>query len=131
MLPLDPPRLTGRADRDATDVPGAAGATASPLPAQEAAPINALVYLINTDAEAEIDGLLRWELELRERGLTAMIKASNPMLEAYPEVFRRLAEAGNEIIGGYPGICWDKPYEEQLAARRRSRTTWGAGPASP
>lgn len=80
--------------------------------------INGLIYLINTDAEAEIDGLLKWEQELGARGLTAMIKASNPVLETYPEVFRRLATEGHEIIGGYPGICWDKPYEEQYAAMR-------------
>jgi hypothetical protein len=90
--------------------------SATGLAADESTPINGLVYLINSHADEPIDGLLRWELELRERGLTAMVKASNPVLEAYPEVFRRLAAAGHEIIGGYPGICWDKPYEEQLAA---------------
>lgn len=37
---------------------------------------NGLVYLINTHADKDIDGLLRWESELRSRGLTAMIKAS-------------------------------------------------------
>lgn len=79
-------------------------------------PINGLIYLINTDAQAEIDGLLKWEVELRDRDLTAMIKASNLVLETYPEVFRRLAQEGHEIIGGYPGICWDMPYDEQLAA---------------
>lgn len=82
------------------------------------APINGLIYLINTDAEAEIDGLLKWETELKARGLTAMIKASNPVLETYPEVFRRLAGEGHEIIGGYPGICWDMPYEDQYAAMK-------------
>lgn len=85
-------------------------------------PINGLIYLINTDPEAEIDGLLKWETELRGRGLTAMIKASNPVLETYPEVFRRLAGAGHEIIGGHSGICWDKPYEEQLDAMASVKT---------
>jgi hypothetical protein len=80
--------------------------------------INGLIYLINTDAEAEIDGLLKWESELATRGLTAMIKASNPVLETYPQVFRRLAEEGHEIIGGYPGICWDMPYEAQYEAMK-------------
>lgn len=89
---------------------------ATEVPAQETAPINGLVYLINTHVDEPVDGLLRWDLELRKRGLTAMIKASNPVLETYPEVFRRLAGAGYEIIGGHAGICWDKPYEEQLAA---------------
>jgi hypothetical protein len=55
---------------------------------QQPAPINGLVYLINTDAEAEIDGLLKWGQELKSRGLTAMIKASNPVLETYPELFK-------------------------------------------
>ncbi|MDH3263028.1 MAG: polysaccharide deacetylase family protein [Paracoccaceae bacterium] len=97
---------------------------AAPAPAQDqpATPVNGLVYLIETHPEAEIDGLLRWELELRERGLTAMIKASTPVLETYPEVFRRLAEEGHEIIGGYAGICWDKPYDEQLEAMASVKT---------
>ena len=86
------------------------------------APINGLVYLINTHADEDIDGLLRWEIELRKRDLTALIKASNPVLASYPEVFRRLAGEGHEIIGGYAGICWDKPYEEQLAAMRSVKT---------
>ena len=80
------------------------------------ATINGLIYLINTHADEEIDGLLKWEQELKARGLTAMIKASNDVLETYPEVFRRLAGEGHAIIGGYPGICWDMPYEEQYEA---------------
>src|SRR5690606_20270494 len=88
--------------------------TAAPAQQSQAAdaPISGLIYLINTDAEAEIDSLLKWEQELKARGLTAMIKASNPVLETYPEVFKRLAAEGHAIIGGYPGICWDMPYEE-------------------
>jgi hypothetical protein len=94
-------------------------AVTAPASAQQdgsPAPINGLIFLINTQADAEIDGLLRWEQELKARGLTAMIKASTPVLETYPEVFRRLAAEGHEIIGGHPGICWDMPYEEQVAA---------------
>lgn len=96
-------------------------ALANAAPAQQSsqaanATISGLIYLINTDAEAEIDGLLKWEQELKARGLTAMIKASNPVLETYPEVFRRLATEGHAIIGGYPGVCWDMPYEDQYAA---------------
>jgi hypothetical protein len=82
------------------------------------APINGLIYLINTDAKAEMDGLLKWEVELKSRGLTAMIKASNAVIETYPEVFKRLASEGHEIIGGYPGICWDMPYEKQYEAMK-------------
>lgn len=97
---------------------------AAPAPAEDqpGTPVNGLVYLIETHPEAEIDGLLRWELELRERGLTAMIKASTPVLETYPQVFRRLAGQGHEIIGGHAGICWDKPYEEQLEAMQSVKT---------
>lgn len=91
-------------------------AVAQPPSGQGAAGINGLIYLINTDPEAGVDGLLWWESELRARGLTAMIKASNPVLETYPEVFRRLAGEGHEIIGGHAGICWDLPYEDQLRA---------------
>ena len=101
---------------------GSFGSTASRLEAADLQSINGLVYLINTHADAEIDGLLHWEVELRKRGLTALIKASNPVLEAYPEVFRRLAAEGHEIIGGYSGICWDKPYEEQLTAIREVKS---------
>ena len=97
---------------------------AAPAPAEDqpGTPVNGLVYLIETHPEAEINGLLRWELELRERGLTAMIKASTPVLETYPQVFRRLAGQGHEIIGGHAGICWDKPYEEQIEAMQSVKT---------
>ncbi|MDV7143164.1 polysaccharide deacetylase family protein [Tropicimonas sp. TH_r6] len=74
---------------------------------------NGLIYLINANADEEIDGLLKWEGELRSRGLTAMIKASGPVLETYPQLFRRLAQDGSEIIGGSSQICWDMPYEDQ------------------
>jgi len=77
---------------------------------------NGLIYLINAHADEPMDGLLRWETELRTRGLTAMIKASGPVLETYPQLFKRLANEGHEIIGGYAGICWDMPYEEQYQA---------------
>ena len=93
-----------------------------PVAAATETPINGLVYLINTDAEAEIDGLLKWEVALKARGLTALIKASNTVLDTYPEVFRRLAREGHEIIGGYPGICWDMPYADQYAAMASVKT---------
>ena len=117
---------TGVAMRNGAFLSAAAAlafAFSTAAPAQQASQpadstINGLIYLINTDAEAEMDGLLKWETELKARGLTAMIKASNPVLETYPEVFKRLASEGHEIIGGYPGICWDMPYEEQYAAMK-------------
>ena len=72
--------------------------------------INGLMYLIQNDPEDAADGLLKWQAELRKRRLTALIKASKPVLEKYPEVFRRLARDGHVIMGGYAGICWDMPY---------------------
>lgn len=47
-----------------------------------------------------MDGLLRLETELRPPGLTTMIKASGPVLETYPQLFKRLFQDGREIIGG-------------------------------
>jgi len=61
---------------------------------------NRLIYLINAQADEGMGGFLRWETELGCRGLTAMIKASSPVLETYPQLFKRLAQDGREIIGG-------------------------------
>ncbi len=103
----------------------------TPGKAADPSPINGLVYLINTAEKEGIDGLLRWEIELRQRGLTAMIKASEPVLETYPQVFRRLAGEGHEIIGGYAGICWDMPYEDQLQAMREVKSSMEALTGKP
>ena len=92
---------------------------------------NGLIYLINTHADEEMDGLLRWEAELRSRGLTAMIKASGPVLETYPQVFRRLAQEGHEIIGGYSGVCWDMPYDDQYHAMLTVKTEMEALTGKP
>ena len=83
--------------------------------------INGLIYLINNTAGEGANGLLKWEKELDKRGLTAMIKATNEVFEEFPEVFRRLAEKGNEIIGGYPGSCWDVPYEDQYQKMKETK----------
>jgi len=83
---------------------------------------NGLIYLINASADEEMDGLLRWESELRSRGLTAMIKAAGPVLETYPQLFKRLANEGHEIIGGSTDICWDMPYEDQYQAMLAVKT---------
>jgi hypothetical protein len=90
--------------------------------ATETRTTNGLIYLINTYADEEMDGLLRWEQELRSRRLTAMIKASGPVLETYPQIFKRLAQEGHEIIGGYAGVCWDMPYADQLQAMQTVKT---------
>lgn len=95
------------------------------------APTNGLIYLINADANEEMDGLLRWEAELRSRGLTAMIKASGPVLETYPQIFKRLAQEGHEVIGGSADICWDMPYDDQYQAMSAVKTDMEALTGKP
>lgn len=74
-------------------------------------PINGMLMLIEFE---QIEGILQWEKELDQRNLTAMVKVQNNVLEEYPEVFKRLAEKGYEIAGGYDEApFWDMPYEEQ------------------
>jgi hypothetical protein len=75
-----------------------------------------MFFLINVDADEDMDGLLRWEQELRSRGLTAMIDVSGPVLDAYPQLFKRLAQEGHAVIGGNSEVCWDVPYDEQYQA---------------
>ena len=98
----------------------AALAVQSPGYAQ-AIKINGLMYLIQNDPADTADGLLKWETELNKRGLTALIKASKPVLEKYPELFRRLAKEGHVIMGGYAGICWDMPYDRQYQAMKETK----------
>jgi len=83
--------------------------------------INGLIYLIQNDVNDTTDGLLKWETELNNRGITALFKASKPVLEKYPEIFKKLARKGHVIMGGYPGSCWDLPYEEQYQAMKETK----------
>ena len=39
--------------------------------------------------------------ELDNRNLNALVKVQDNILEEYPEVFKRLADKGYEIAGGY------------------------------
>jgi len=81
------------------------------LPKQK---INGLVFLIENSQE--IEGILKWEKELDQKGLTALIKANQGVIEKYPHVFQRLAQKGHEIALGYSdSTCWDMPYAEQLS----------------
>jgi len=81
--------------------------------------INGLIMLIEFE---KIDGILQWEKQLEERNLTALIKVQDNVLKKYPQVFKRLAEKGHEIAGGYSeGVCWDMPYEEQLRRMKTSK----------
>ncbi len=79
------------------------------------------MYLIQNDPADPVDGLLKWETELGKRGLTALIKASKPVLEKYPQVFGKLAREGHVIMGGYAGICWDMPYAKQYQAMKETK----------
>ncbi|MCI2395992.1 hypothetical protein [Aliiroseovarius sediminis] len=104
---------------------GLLGGAAFAQPADENAqstPTNGMVFLINVDEDEEMDGLLRWEQELGSRGLTAMIDVSGPVLDAYPQLFKRLAQDGHEVIGGNAEVCWDVPYEEQYQAMLAVKT---------
>lgn len=83
--------------------------------------INGLVYLIQNDPADTADGLLKWEMELNKRGLTALVKASKSVLEKYPQVFKKLATEGNVVMGGYAAICWDMPYEKQYQAMKETK----------
>ena len=68
---------------------------------------NSLMMLIEFE---EVDGILQWEKELDSRGLTALIKAQDNVLEENPEIFERLANKGYEIAGGYDEApFWDIP----------------------
>jgi hypothetical protein len=73
--------------------------------------INTMLMLIEFE---NIEGVLQWEKELNQRGLTALVKVQDNVLQEYPEVFKGMAEKGYEIAGGYDQTAfWGMPYEEQ------------------
>lgn len=88
----------------------------------ESATTNGMIFLINVDADEDMDGLLQWEQELRSRSLTAMIDVSGPVLDAFPQLFKRLAQDGHAVIGGNSEVCWDVPYDEQYQAMLAVKT---------
>lgn len=80
---------------------------------------NGMIMLIEFE---KIEGILNWEKELNCRGLTALVKAQDNVIEEYPDVFKRLAEEGYEIAGGYDSApFWDMPYEEQLGYMKEAQ----------
>jgi hypothetical protein len=82
-------------------------------------PINAMMMLIEFE---KIDGILQWEKELDCRNLTALIKAQGNIPKEYPKVFKRLADKGYEIAGGYDGEpFWDMPYDRQYRLMKESK----------
>jgi len=81
--------------------------------------INGLMMLIEFEG---IEGILQWEKELDDRNLTALVKAQDNIIEENPAVFKRLANKGYEIGGGYSqAVFWDMPYEQQLDFMRASQ----------
>ena len=63
----------------------------------------------------DIQGLRNWAYQLEQRGLTSIVNVRWPIVEAYPEDFRWLADHGHEIMGLYDGgPLWDVPYEDQV-----------------
>lgn len=80
---------------------------------------NGLMMLIEFE---KIEGILNWEKELDERGLTALVKVQDNVLEEYPNVFKRLSDKGYEIAGGYDSEpFWDMPYEKQYEYMKASQ----------
>jgi len=72
---------------------------------------NGMIMLIEFE---KIEGVLNWEKELDNRGIGALVKVQDNVLEEYPDVFKRLANKGYEVAGGYDiAAFWDMPYEEQ------------------
>lgn len=85
----------------------------------ESKKINTMLMLIEFE---RIEGILQWEKELDKRGFTALIKAQGNIPKENPEVFKRLAEKGHEIAGGYDGEpFWDMPYERQYELMKESK----------
>jgi hypothetical protein len=82
-------------------------------------PINTMLMLIEFE---KIDGILQWEKELDKRNLTALVKVQDNVLEENPEVFKRLADKGYEIAGGYDRAAfWNMPYDEQYKYLKESK----------
>ena len=81
--------------------------------------INTMLMLIEFE---RIEGILQWEKELDKRGFTALIKAQGNIPKENPDVFKRLAEKGHEIAGGYDGEpFWDVSYERQYQLMKESK----------
>ncbi len=80
---------------------------------------NGLIMLIEFE---KIEGVLNWEKELDSRGINALVKVQDNVLEEYPDVFKRLSNKGYEIAGGYDSEpFWDMPYEKQYQYMKESQ----------
>jgi hypothetical protein len=81
--------------------------------------INTMLMLIEFE---RIEGIEQWEKELDSRGLTALVKVQDNVLEENPTVFKRLANKGYEIAGGYDKApFWDMSYDEQYKYLKESK----------
>ncbi len=80
---------------------------------------NGLIMLIEFE---KIEGVLNWEKELDSRGINALVKVQDNVLEEYPDVFKKLSNKGYEIAGGYDSEpFWDMPYEKQYQYMKESQ----------
>ncbi|HOX96176.1 MAG TPA: polysaccharide deacetylase family protein [Candidatus Woesebacteria bacterium] len=84
-------------------------------------PINTMLMLIEFES---IDGVLQWEKQLDSRNLTALVKVQDNVLKENPEVFKRLANKGYEIAGGYDvAPFWDMSYDDQYKYLKEAKET--------
>ena len=84
-------------------------------------PINTMLMLIEFES---IDGVLQWEKQLDLRNLTALVKVQDNVLKENPSVFKRLADKGYEIAGGYDKAAfWDMPYDDQYKYLKDAKET--------
>lgn len=91
----------------------------TPLDTTVETPINGMLMLIEFE---KIEGILQWEKELDSRNMTALLKVQDNVLEDYPEVFKRLANKGYEVAGGYDiAPFWNMSYEEQYKYLKASK----------
>ncbi|MFA5714870.1 MAG: polysaccharide deacetylase family protein [Candidatus Paceibacterota bacterium] len=80
---------------------------------------NGTIMLIEFE---KIEGVLNWERELDSKGIGALVKVQDNVLKEYPDVFKRLANKGYEIAGGYDSEpFWDMPYEKQYQYMKESQ----------
>jgi hypothetical protein len=84
-------------------------------------PINTMLMLIEFES---IDGILQWEKQLDARNLTALVKVQDNVLKENQEVFKRLADKGYEIAGGYDKAAfWDMTYDDQYKYLKEAKET--------
>lgn len=77
------------------------------------------VFLLNENT-GDISGYYKWIEELDKRGLKAIIKPEQIVLEKYPNYFKQLSDRGYEIATGYgEAPFWNMSYEEQYEIMKK------------